>query len=355
MISTHWRQPHQPTERALRLLDVLARQAADLIDRTQAESALRESEERSRRLASIVKSSDDAIVSIGLDGAVMTWNTGAERMYGYVAEEIIGKSILLIIPPDRRLEETSILARIQRGERVDPYDTIRTHADGSPVHVSLTISPVKDSADRIVGASKIARDITERKRAQERIELLSREIDHRARNLLAVIQATVHMSQVRTLDEFKAAVGGRIQALSNAHTLLAQSHWTGADLGSLVRNELLPYQPEQISCTNVSGPDLLLGASHAQSLAMVLHELATNAAKHGALSVATGRVRVNWSQEHDGRYLLRWTEVGGPSTEPPRHEGFGMQVLKQLICNQLRGAMRLDWRAEGLDCEIVFV
>jgi two-component sensor histidine kinase len=101
--------------------------------------------------------------------------------------------------------------------------------------------------------------------------------------------------------------------------------------------------------------DLLLGSSHAQSLAMMFHELATNAAKYGALSVAAGCVRVNWSREEDGRCLLRWIEVGGPPTELPRHQGFGMRVLEQLVYDQLRGAMRLDWRAEGLACEIAFV
>jgi PAS domain S-box-containing protein len=355
MISTHWRQPHQPSERALRLLDVLARQTADLVERSRAETALRESEERSRRLASIVQSSDDAIISIGLDGTVTTWNRGAERLYGYAAEEIMGKSILLIIPPNRRDEESGILTRIERGKRVDHYDTIRTRRDGSPVHVSLTVSPVNDNAGRIVGASKIARDITERKRAQEHIMLLSREIDHRARNLLALIQATVHMSQGRTPGELKTAIEGRIQALSNAHILLSQSRWVGADLGSLVRNELLPYQPEETLRTNVSGPDLLVGPNHAQSLAMVFHELATNAAKYGALSVAAGCVQVNWSREEGGRFLLHWTEVGGPTIEPPRHAGFGTRVIEQVVYQQLRGTVRLDWHAKGLACEIAFV
>ena len=355
MISTHWQQPHQPAERTLRLLDVLARQAADLIERSEAEAALRESEERSRRLASIVEFSEDAILSIGLDGVITTWNRGAEQIYGYAAEEIVGKSIDLIIPPNRREQEAKIIARVHQGERVEHYETIRTRRHGSPVHISLTISPIKDSAGEIVGASKIARDITAQKRAHEQILLLSREIDHRARNLLALIQATVHMSQGRTSGELKTAIEGRIQALSNAHTLLAQSRWTGADLGSLVTNELSPYQSEEMLRTNVSGPNLLLGPNHAQGLAMVFHELATNAAKYGALSVAAGSVRVNWSREEGGRCLLRWTEVGGPPVKPPRHQGFGMRVIEQIMHQQLRGAMRLDWRAEGLACEIAFI
>jgi PAS domain S-box-containing protein len=355
MISTHWREPHQPSERALRLLDVLVRQAADLIERSKAEAALRESEEQFRQLASIVESSDDAIISLSPDGNVMTWNRGAERLYGYAREEIVGQPIHLIIPPNRREEEAINLARIKRGERIDPYDTIRVHRNGSLVPVSLTVSPLNDSAGRIIGASKIARDITERKRAEEQVQLLSREIDHRARNLLAVVQATVHMSQGITPRELKEAIEGRIQALSNAHTLLAESRWTGVDLGNVVRQELLPYCSEEFLRTNVSGPDLLLGPSHAQSLAIVFHELTTNAVKYGSLSVSAGFVRINWSQEPDGRLQLRWTEVGGPPIEQPRHHGFGIRVLQQVVHEQLWGEMRLDWREDGLACEIAFM
>jgi len=212
---------------------------------------------------------------------------------------------------------------------------------------------VKDGADRVLGASKIARDITEQKRAQEQVQLLSREVDHRAKNLLTIVSATVHLSQGRTSHELKAAIQGRIQALSNAHTLLAETRWVGVHLGSLVREELRPYHSDQTLRTNISGPDLLLGPSQAQSLAMLFHELATNAVKYGALSVPAGCVQVDWAQEDDGRLLLRWTEIGGPPTEPPRRQGSGMRALDKLIHQQLKGEMRLDWRAEGLACEIV--
>jgi PAS domain S-box-containing protein len=354
MISTHWRQPHQPTERALRPLDVLARQAADLIERSLTETALRASEERFRRLAAIVETTDDAVISFALDGIVTTWNRGAERLYSYTAGEMVGRPITSIIPPNRLDDEDSIITRIKRGERVDSYDTVRARKDGSLVHVSLTASPIKDNAGRVIGASKIARDITERKQAEEQIQLLLGEVDHRARNLLAVIQAVVHMSQGRTPRELKAAIEARIQALSNVHTLLAESRWAGAHLSSLVKNELLPYCSEEMLRTNISGPDLLLGSSQAQPLAMMFHELATNAVKYGALSVSAGCVQVDWSRGEDGRLLLRWTEAGGPPTEPPKQEGFGMQLLKQLVHEQLSGEIRLDWRAEGLACEITF-
>ena len=159
MISTHWRNPHQPSERDLRLLDVLARQAADLIERKQAELT-------DQRLAAIVDSSHDAIVSKDLNGLITTWNRGAERLFGYAASEMIGRSITTLIPPDRHHEEVRILDRIRRGERVDPYETVRKRRDGSLVDVSVSVSPVRNAAGEVIGASKIARDITERKRAE---------------------------------------------------------------------------------------------------------------------------------------------------------------------------------------------
>lgn len=352
MISTHWCEPHRPAERALRLLDVLARQAADLIERGQTEVALRESEQRFRSLAAIVEFNHDAIIGMDLDGMITSWNKGAERMYGYTAEEMTGKSVMSLVPPDRHQEETTILARISRGERVDSYDTVRACKDGRTVDVLLTVSPVKDDAGRLIGASKIARDITERKRMERDVQLLSREVDHRAKNLLSVIHAMVEFSNADTTGNLKSVILGRVRALARAHTLLTQSRWTGADLARLVEEELSPYRSKQVLRAEVGGPDVRLAPGQAQSIAIVIHELTTNAVKYGALSMPTGRVRVDWLHAEDGRLLLRWAEFDGPAVEEPRHEGFGTHVITQILRHQLNGDVRFDWRPEGLVCEI---
>ena len=219
----------------------------------------RMAERATRRLVSIVESSDDAIVSKDLNGVIATWNRGAERLFGYLAEEIIGKPIMILIPPDRHAEEAGILERIQRGERIDHFETVRRCKDGSLVTVSLTVSPVTDASGKIIGAAKIARDITEKKRREEQISLLAREADHRTKNLLALAQATVHLTQGDTADEVKKAIEGRLRALAHAHTLLARSRWDGADLRDLAVEELRPYLRDGDMQVTIEGPSVMLG------------------------------------------------------------------------------------------------
>jgi PAS domain S-box-containing protein len=310
------------------------------------------SEQSALRLAAIVESSDDAIVSKDLKGIIRTWNEAAERLFGYREDEIVGKPVITLIPLDRRDEETMIFERIRRGERIEHYETIRRRKDGSLVEISLTISPIKDTTGRVVGASKIARDITERRRAQERITLLAREVDHRAKNLLAVVQATVHLTNAPTPEEIKRAIEGRSQAIANAHELFSKTRWEGADLCSLVAQELAPYIRGEDPRAEISGPDLMLTPDTAQLMAVALHELTTNAAKYGALSAGAGRIRVVWARGPDGRFVFRWTERGGPPVKPPTRRGFGMNVIERMVCGHLDGQVRFDWRGEGLFCEI---
>jgi PAS domain S-box-containing protein len=254
-------------------------------------SERRRIEQFQHRLSSIVESSEDAIVSKDLHGIIATWNGGAERLFGYRAEEVIGKSIMIVIPVDRHEEERAILDRIRRGERVDHYETVRRHKEGRLIDISLTVSPVKDGEGRVVGASKIARDITERKHAERQIALLTREIHHRSKNLLALVNATVSLTEADTIEEFKQAIAGRLQALSIAHTLLAQSRCEGADLHSLITEELSPYCPDGAQRASISGVNIALDPVAAQSIATAVHELTTNAVKYGALSSPHGRLQ----------------------------------------------------------------
>src|SRR5438093_450138 len=180
-------------------------------------------EEAPQRRASIVDSSDDANVSKDLDGIITSWNKGAERICGYMAEEIIGKSIKVLIPSEYHAEEDTILERIRRGQRIDHYETIRQRKHGSLINISLTVSPVRNLQGKIIGASKIARDITERKRSEAQISLLAREAEHRTKNILAAVQATVHLTQSETTDGLKSVIEGRIQAFANVHELFVQS------------------------------------------------------------------------------------------------------------------------------------
>jgi PAS domain S-box-containing protein len=324
----------------------------DITKRIEIEAALRESEQRVRWLASIVESSDDAIVSKNLDGIITSWNSGAERVFGYAASEAIGQPITLVIPENRRSEEREILTRIRRGERIDHFETVRQGKHGSLIVVSLTVSPVKDANGKIVGASKIARDITAQKRNQELITTLAREAEHRSKNLLATALATVNLSHSSSPEGLKQTIVGRIQALANVCSLFVATRWIGAELSAVATQELAPYSEAGGKRVFIDGPQILLEPDAAQAIAVTLHELATNAAKYGALSTPNGQVSLEWSHAADGQLRLSWTESGGLAVQKPTRNGVGSRIIEGMI-TQLKGKVRFDWRNNGLVCEII--
>jgi PAS domain S-box-containing protein len=323
----------------------------DVTDRKQIEAVRRQTEEQLGFLAAIIQSSDDAIVSKNLDGIITSWNKGAERVFGYTAEEAVGQPITIVIPQDRQDEERTILTRIRRGERIEHFETVRQRKHGSLIWVSLTISPIKNAEGKIIGASKIVRDITEQKRATDQIATLAREAEHRSKNLLANVQAMVNLSQADAVADFKKVIEGRIQALANVHSLFVATRWIGAELSTIAEHELAPYSTRGGRRVRIDGPQVLLEPNTAQAVAVTLHELATNAVKYGALSAANGHIDLKWSHEANGRLILQWTETGGPPVSRPTRTGFGGRIIKQVIA-QLKGESRFDWRAEGLICEI---
>ncbi len=345
MISTHWSQVHQPSDHDLRLLDVLARQAADLIERTEAEQV-------AQRLSAIVDSSYDAIVSNDLNGIITSWNYGAERLFGYKAEEVIGKPLLILTPADHRNEEPNI-DRIRRGERVEPYETVRRRKDGSSVDILLTVSPVKNAYGRIVGASKIAHDISERKRGEELLRTVMHELSHRSKNLLSVIQAmaqqTARLSP--SVDAFLDRFIGRVQGLAASQDLLVHQNWTGVSLDELVRQQLQAFGGRDAGRIEADGPPLHVAPDAAQTLGLALHELATNASKYGALSVSGGSVSVQWNIEPGSgapRFRMSWRERGGPSVETPERSGFGRMLIERLTAEKLDATVMLTFDREGV-------
>jgi PAS domain S-box-containing protein len=320
-----------------------------LIDATN----LKDAEIQSARLAAIVVSSDDAIIGKTLDGRVTSWNAGATRIFGYQPDEMIGQSITRIIPRELLQEENEILAKLKRAERIEHFETIRVAKDGRRLDISLSVSPLLDKTGRIVGASKIARDITDKKRAEAIQRVLIAELNHRVKNTLAMTQAIASQSlrHARSAGDFVESFTGRVQALAKAHSLLTEGKLHGAELTELVREQVLLGIPdERISC---SGPTLILSSQPAVHLALVLHELATNARKYGALSVPGGRLSVKWEVHSDGgrNLLLEWKESGGPNVSAPVTSGFGTTLIERTLQTH-GGEASLRYGVNGVTCKL---
>ncbi|MBN9025491.1 MAG: PAS domain S-box protein [Rhizobiales bacterium] len=311
----------------------------------------RRTEALERRLAAIIASSDDAILGTDLDMRVTSWNNGAAHLYGYSAEEVLGLPVTFLVPADRPDEETAIIARIREGERVEPHETKRRHKDGRLIDVSLTVSPIRDEHGRIVGASKIARDITERKAAERLQHVLMGELQHRVKNVLATVQAIARQTFGRAEGGATDTFFARLTSLAHAHDLLTRENWNGAELSAVVADIIAPYRPEQFEA---AGPSLRLPPRSVLTVSLAMHELATNAAKYGALSVPQGRVEVRWALRPDdpSHFELHWRESGGPAVTPPLHKGFGTRLIQQALAAELRGEVQVIYEADGVVCRV---
>ena len=425
-------------------------------------------------LAAIVASSDDAIVGKSLDGTILSWNAAAERIFGYRAEEIIGRSIRTLIPADRQAEEDAIIACVSRGERVPTFETVRLRKDRSTVPIAVTVSPVRDADERIVAASKIARDITEMKRvraqleeseerfrlladnmsqlawiadqrgsigwynrrwfeftgttleqmqgwgwkvvhhpdhidrvttrwqahlasgdewedtfplrgadgeyrwflsralpirdadghighwfgrntditamrdAEQRIELLMMEVNHRSKNMLAVIQALARRTAAQGGD-FVSRLERRIHAIALNQDLLVNRAWSSVPLDEMVTTQLSIIGDSALQVA-LEGPELLLTPGAVEAIAMAIHEMATNAVRHGALHSRDGRVAVVWSVEpgEGGRqFAITWIESGGPPVTAPETLGFGTRIIADVPRSKLGADVSIDFPPEG--------
>jgi PAS domain S-box-containing protein len=306
-------------------------------------------------LSAIIEGSDDAIISKDLRGIIQSWNHGATRLFGYSASEAIGKPITILIPDNRLDEEPAILAQIQLGNRVDHFETQRRRKDGTLIDISLTISPIRNSGGDIIGASKIARDITERHLAEERQQLLMHEMQHRVKNLFALATAIVSISarSSANADDVIGIIQARLSSLARAHEL-TMSDLDGTGTGQqtevllLIRTILEPYATgERIS---VTGTDLHVSGKAITNIALLLYEMATNAAKHGSLSAADGRLAVRVVDDDD-KVRLVWQETGGPAPAPGGPAGFGSR-LERGLAGALGATIDRDWQAGGLVASI---
>ncbi len=433
----------------------------------------------SARMTAIVESSFDAIVTKTLDGTITSWNESAERLFGYSEKEIVGQSIRRLIPSDRQQEEDDIIARLQRGEMIKSFETVRLTRDGRSIDVSVTISPLRDGTGKLIGASKVARDIserkererrlreseerlsqiintvnafvglldasgkiievnaraleaagatredilgrlmadapwwshspdaskrmsdivarclagetvrcdlqysvdgqlrwvdfqaapifaadgsvtavvpsgvdiTDRKRSEEQVRLLMLEVNHRAKNMLGVVLAIARQTTSTSPRDFLGKLTQRIQALSVNLDLLVKNEWQGVDLEPLVHAQLDYFSDSIGTRIAIAGPELRLSREAAQAIGMALHELATNAIKHGALSNEDGRISIAWTCDDD-LFSISWQERGGPAVEPPTRRGFGNTVLTTLAEAAVSGHVSVDYNPAGLRWEL---
>lgn len=307
-------------------------------------------------LAAIVESSRDAIISHDLHGAITSWNAGAEEISGYSATEAIGQSVSVLLAGTLPDDWPQMLARIEDGEQGSHFDASMKSKDGRSIEVSVRISAVREGDGRIVGASMVARDISERKAAEEKASLLLGELDHRVKNILAIVSAIVSQSLKTspTPEAFAAEVEGRVRAIAAAHSLLTGTGEGEVSLRSLLATELAPYDRGNGNLA-IAGRDIALAPRAGLALAMAVHELASNAAKYGALSTASAHLEIAWKvtgSVNDRKLRLVWTETGGPPVKPPARRGFGTTLIERTLAHELDAEVNREFLAAGHRCTI---
>jgi PAS domain S-box-containing protein len=279
------------------------------------------------------------------------WDDGQHRIFGVDGTNFVatsGNVRSLIYPEDRDIFQRALNEIAQTGQ--SKQFEFRIGYPGEPVRWCLaSAAATVDESNKVQRVSGVTLDITERKEAEEKQNLLTREVDHRAKNTLAVVQSILRLSRADDVSAYMSSVEGRVHALSRAHNLLSQSRWQGLSLRGLLEEELDPYRAA--GKILLDGPAIALRSSAAQSLALAIHELSTNAAKYGALSSLAGRLSVQWSLVTD-HLKVEWKETDGPTVAPPSKAGFGTNILFGSVEKQLGGSVKMDWLASGLACNI---
>ena len=302
-----------------------------------------------RRLEGIVESAMDAIITVDERHRIILFNPAAEQMFGLTREEAVDQPLTMLMPERLRgTHEAHIRHFIETGVTNRKMGALGAvsglRANGEEFPIEASISHIEVGGEHL--ATVILRDISERRATEDARNLLAREVDHRAKNALAVARSLICLTRADTKEGFATAVEGRISALARAHSLLADSRWQGAELAATIESELAPYiQPGQ---SRLKGPSVVLRAAAVQPISLVLHELATNACKYGALKREHGVIELDWSVREDGMLEVNWRERGGPAVRTPDTRGFGSVLLSQVIHRQLDGELAVDWAPAGV-------
>ena len=313
-------------------------------------------EQARSKLAAIVESSQDAIIGHDLNGVVTSWNDGARHLFGVSAAEAVGQPMPALVRDALPWDWPDMLARLERGEQLASFECSGAATNGCQVEVSVTISPVREGNGRIAGVSLVARDISARRAAEQKAALLLGELDHRVKNILSIVSAVISqtLKTTPTPEAFATEVRGRVQAIAKAHSLLTQSGHGKVSLRAILQTELAPYDRE-VGNVTVTGQDLALTPKAGLALAMAIHELASNAAKYGALSTTSGQLTVAWDLLPGAgapALTLTWTEAGGPAVAPPTRRGFGTTLIERALTHEIDAEVSRRFLAGGLVCTI---
>lgn len=321
----------------------------------QTEQALRESQQR---LAATYENAGIAIAEMDSGGHLLRINEAYCTISGYSREELLGRSYQSLTHPEDREQEADLYTQLLAGD-LDRYSVEKRFIakSGREGWLAINASAVRATDGSFLYAVRILRDITARKQAQERQQMLMGELNHRIKNILATVQSLAYQTIRKTSDPatFYEKFQGRLMALSKAHSLLTRSQWQGASLRDIIEEQVLPFREGKGQRILLTGRAVELSPEQAVVLGMVFHELLTNAVKHGCLSGMTGRVRIEWQVRSDlypdQRWLrLYWRENDGPITHPPEQRGFGSIFIERSVRDQLNGNARLEFKPSGLVC-----
>jgi PAS domain S-box-containing protein len=296
----------------------------------------------------------DGTIMVDESGKIDRANEAAEMMFGISRERMIGQSIEMLIPErfsDRHITHRAHYMKDRKTRAMGAnLELFAQRADGSEFPVDIMLSPMEIDRRRLVLA--MIRDITERKRAEARVQWLMREVNHRAKNILSVVQAMAHQTRAGLHQEFVSEFEERIRGLSASYDLLVDNKWQNVPLVELVRAQLAHFGDLMNNRIALRGPDFWITSAAAQTIGMALHELATNAGKYGALSTDAGHVDIAWRLERtcdDGqRFTMEWSERGGPTVVAPTRHGFGWTVLCQMTKMLLGADVALEFAPAGV-------